>query len=98
MTETWKIVSDTPTILVERDGEERLLITVERISNGAHAEARRAGRLIAAAPRLLIALKCLVEWEGRRTVKGEDALLPPEQQEPEIREAMLAIAEVEKIP
>ena len=48
-------------------------------------------RLIAAAPNLLKALTDMVKWHGRRA-PDTDALLPPDEQEQEVGEAMRVIA------
>ncbi len=56
-------------------------------------EATTYARLFVASPRLLAALKDMVKWHGRRST--DDELLPPDQQEPEVAEAMRAIMEAE---
>ena len=59
-------------------------------------EATTYARLFVASPRLLAALKDMVKWHGKRVAEipsNDDELLPPDQQEPEVAEAMRAIAE-----
>jgi hypothetical protein len=49
-------------------------------------------RLIAAAPELLDALNNLVYWHAKRFNTNSDELLPIEEQEAEVQQAMRAIA------
>jgi len=51
-------------------------------------------RLFVAAPLMLACLKRFVEWYGKRGGPS-DAVFPQEEQDSEIREAMIIIAEVE---
>ena len=51
-------------------------------------------KVVAATPRLLDALEKMVQWYGKRDGRefGDDELLPPDEQEAEVREAIAAIS------
>lgn len=81
-------------VITDCDGR---IVAVLTLGNEGCDDAR--GRLIAKAPELLATLRHVVEWHGSREggngLLGQDNLLPPERQQPEIAGAMRLIASVE---
>lgn len=79
------------------DSRGRDVVTL--YGGGVESESKEANaRLIAAAPDMLVALKRLVEWNGKRgfaSPEAPDELLPPEEQSIEVAEGMAAIAKAE---
>lgn len=88
---TWTYVDDAGWVL---DCDGRVVAELTKRSN---KDAR--GRAVIAAPMLSVHLQHLIDWRGKRAggngLLGEDALLPSEQQTPEIAAAMNLLATLE---